>query len=75
MKKQSARRGIWYIGGKRKKHRQKGSAFPIVALAAPVLGSFGSIAIKKLFGGKRKRRRRRRHGQTQSMFMFMYSLF
>ena len=59
MKKQSVRHGIWYIDGERKRHRQKGGAFPIAALAAPILGSFGSIAIKKLFGSKRKRRRRR----------------
>ena len=62
MKKQSVRRGIWYIGSKRKRRRQKGGAFPIVALAAPILSSIGSITIKKLFGGKRKRRRCRRHG-------------
>ena len=47
MKKQSVRRSIWYIGGKRKRHRQKGGAFPIAALAAPILGSIGSIAIWK----------------------------
>ena len=62
MKKQSVRRGIWYIGSKRKRRRQKGGAFPIVALATPILSSIGSITIKKLFGGKRKRRRCRRHG-------------
>ena len=62
MKKQSVRRSIWYIGGKRKRCRQKGGAFPIAALAAPILGSIGSIAIKTLFGGKRKRRRCRRYG-------------
>ena len=61
MKKQSVRCGIWYTVGKRKRHRQKGSAFPIAALAAPILGSIGSIAIKTLFGGKRKRRRCRRY--------------
>ena len=58
MKKQSVRRTIWYIGGKRKRRRQKGCAFPKAALAAPILGSIGSIAIKKLFGGKRKRRKK-----------------
>ena len=62
MKNQSVRRGIWYIGSARKRHRQKGGAFPIAALAAPILGSIGSIAIKTLFGGKRKRRRCRRYG-------------
>ena len=62
MEKQSVRRGICYIGSTRKRHRQKGSAFPIAALAAPILGSIGSIAIKKLFGGKRKRIRHKRYG-------------
>ena len=62
MKKQSVRRSIWYIGGKRKRRRQKDGAFPIAALAVPILGSIGSIAIKTLFGGKRKRRRCRRYG-------------
>ena len=62
MKKQSVRCDIWYIVSKRKRHRQKGNAFPIAALAAPILGSIGSIAIKKIFGSKRKRRRRRRYG-------------
>ena len=42
----------------KEKDRQKGGAFPIAALAAPILGSIGSIAIKKLFGGKRKRRKK-----------------
>ena len=35
------KRGIWYIGGRRKK--QKGGAFPLAALAAPILGNLGGI--------------------------------
>ena len=62
MKKQSVRRSIWYIGSTRKIHRQKGGAFPVAALAAPIHGSIGSIAIKKLFGSKRRRIRHRRYG-------------
>ena len=41
MKKQSVKRGIWYIGGRRK--RQRGGAFPVAALAAPILGYLGGI--------------------------------
>ena len=62
MKNQPVRRGIWYIGGKRKRRRQKSGAFPIAALAAAILSSIRSIGIKELFGGKRKRRKRRRYG-------------
>ena len=44
MKKQSVERGIWYIGGRRK--RKRGGAFPLAALAAPVLGNLGAIVLK-----------------------------
>ena len=56
MKKQSVKRGIWYIGGRRK--RQRGDVFPLAALAAPILGNLGSIGLKKIFGGKIRQRRR-----------------
>ena len=62
MKKQSVRRSIWYKGGKRKRRRQKGSAFPAVVLAVLILGPTCSITIKKLFGGERKSHRRRQFG-------------
>ena len=54
MKKQSVRCSIWYIGGKRKRRRQKGDAFPIAALATPILGSVGSIVIKEYLAVKEK---------------------
>ena len=41
MKKQSVKRGIWYISKKRKK--QKGGTFPLAAVAAPILGNLGGI--------------------------------
>ena len=34
MKKQSVKRGFWYIGGRRE--RQKADAFPLAALAVPI---------------------------------------
>ena len=45
MKKQSVKRGIWYIGGRRK--RQRGGAFLVAVLAAPILGYLGSIVFLK----------------------------
>ena len=45
MKKQSIKRGIWYIDKRCK--RQKGCAFPLVALAAPILGNLCGIISKK----------------------------
>ena len=50
MKKQSVKRGIWYIAGRRK--RRKGDALPLAALVAPILGYLGSIAFKKYLQGK-----------------------
>ena len=54
MKKQSVRCSIWYIVRKRKRRRQKGDAFHIAALATPILGSVGSIAIKEYLAVKEK---------------------
>ena len=45
MKKQSVKRGIWYIGGRRK--RQRGGTFLVAVLAAPILGYLGSIVFLK----------------------------
>ena len=50
MKKQSVKREIWYIGGRRK--RRKGDALPLAALVVPILGNLGSIVFKKIFSGK-----------------------
>ena len=36
MKKQSVRKAVWYIGGRRNRRRQKGGFLPIGALAAEV---------------------------------------
>ena len=58
MKKQSVRRGVWYIGGRQNRRRQRGGFLPIGPLAAPILGSLDGVVIKKIFGGKRRRRRR-----------------
>ena len=56
MKKQSVKREIWYIAGRRK--RRKGDALPLAALVAPILGYLGSIAFKKISTGKIRRRHR-----------------
>ena len=47
----------WYMGVKRKKRRQRVRMFPIGALAATILGTLGGVALKKLFGDRRRRRR------------------
>ena len=63
--KQSAKKGVWYIGGrkryrKRKKRGQRERGFPIGLIAnaaAPFLGEIAKPIFKKIFGGRRKRRR------------------
>ena len=57
-RRQSIRLGIWYMGGKRKRHKQTGGLFSVGALAESILGTLGGVVIKKIFGGKRQRRRR-----------------
>ena len=47
MKKQAVRRGVWYIGARRKRRIQAGVCFPVGGLAAPVLGALGGVVIKK----------------------------
>ena len=57
--KQSVKKGIWYIGGK--KRRQKGGAIPIGLLAfigAPIIGEIAIPILGKLFGRGRRRKRR-----------------
>ena len=54
---QSVRGSLWYIGGKRKKRRQRGEMFSIRALTAPILGTLDRVVVKKLFGSRRRRRR------------------
>ena len=46
MKKQSIRRGVWRIGGRR---RQRGGFFPIGALAGPIIGGIASNLAGPLF--------------------------
>ena len=59
--KQTVKKGIWYIGGKKRKNKkQKGSAIPfglIASLAAPVLGEIAKPVFKTIFGRGRKRRK------------------
>ena len=56
-RKQSVRPGVWYIGGRQKRRRQKGGFLPIApilgSLAGPELGAIVGPVIKKIFGGKR----------------------
>ena len=58
--RQSVKKGVWYIGGKRKyrKRKQQGKRFPIglvVSAAAPILGEIAKPLLKKIFGGKKRR--------------------
>ena len=60
--KQTVKKGVWYIGGKRKKRnrKQKGGAFPIrliASLAGPLLGEIAKPIFKKIIGKDRKRRK------------------
>ena len=51
MRKQSVRKGVWYIGGRRRKRRQKGGFSPVGAilgsLAGPALGAVAGPVVKK----------------------------
>ena len=51
-RKQSVRWGVWYIGGRRKRRRQKGRFLPITSvlgsLAGPALGAIVGPVIKKI---------------------------
>ena len=59
--KQLVKKGIWHIGGKkRKRKKQKGGAIPLGLLASftgPVIGEIAKLIFKKILGrGKRKKR-------------------
>ena len=61
--RQSIKKGVWHIGGKRKR-RQRGGAFPlglVAPLAGPLLGEVAKPIFKTILGrGIQQRRRRRR---------------
>ena len=62
--KQSVRKGVWYIGGRKRRGRkiyrkQRGKGLPlglIASAAAPFLGEIAKPIFKKIFGGRRHRR-------------------
>ena len=63
--KQVVKKGVWYIGGKRKRKRknQIGGVIPlglIASFAGSLLGEIAKPIFKKIVGGRRPRRRRRR---------------
>ena len=66
-RKQSVKRGVWYIGGRRRKRRgQKGAFLPIAGLlgsvAAPLISEITKPILRKIVAGRKfKRRRRRRY--------------
>ena len=62
--RQSIKKGVWHIGGTRRRRRQRGGAFPlglVASLAALLLGEVAKPIFKTILGhGFRQRRRRRR---------------
>ena len=52
-RRQPVRGSIWYMGGKRKR-RQRGEMFLFGALAAPILGTLGSLVVKKTIWWQKK---------------------
>ena len=62
--KQSIRKGVWYIGGRKRRGRkiyrkQRGRGLPlglIASAAASFLGEVAKPILKKIFGGRRGRR-------------------
>ena len=59
--KQYVKKGVWYIGGKKRK--QKGAGIPIGLLAsigAPILGQIAKPVFGKIFGRGCRRSRRLR---------------
>ena len=61
--RQSIKKGVWHIGGKRKRRQRRG-AFPlglVASLAGPLLGEVAKPIFKTILGrGIQQRRRRRR---------------
>ena len=59
--KQYVKKGLWYIGGEKRK--QEGAGLPIGLLASigvPILGEIAKPIFGKIFGRGRRRSRRRR---------------
>ena len=59
--KQYVKKGVWYIGGKKRK--QTGGAIPLGLLASigvPILGEIAKLILGKFFGCGHKRTLRRR---------------
>ena len=62
--KQSVRKGVWYIGGRKRKGRkiyrkQRGKGLPlglIASAAVPFIGEIAKPLFKKNLGGRRRRR-------------------
>ena len=68
--KQSLKKGIWYLGEKKRKiktrikKRQQGKGFPIGLLASaatPLLGEIAKTKFKTIFGKGRRRRSGRKY--------------
>ena len=62
-RKPSVKRGVWYIGGRRRRRRgQKGEFLPIAGLlrsvAAPLIGEIAKPILRKIVGGRKVKRRR-----------------
>ena len=58
--RQSIKKGVWHIGGRK---RQRGGAFPlglVASLAGPILGEVAKPIFKTILGRGIKRRGRRR---------------
>ena len=63
--RQSIKKGVWHIGGRR---RQKGGAFSLgllARLAGPLIGAVAKLIFKKIVGGGIKRRGRRRQRRAR----------
>ena len=63
--RQSIKKGVWHIGGRR---RQKGGAFPLgllAGLAGPLIEAVAKPIFKKIVGGGIKRRGRRRRRRAR----------
>ena len=63
--RQSVRKGVWYLGSRRRVRRgkkgQRGGVLPLAGLlgaaAGPILGEIANPFFKKVVGGRRRRRR------------------